>query len=88
MNILYLRKVLLYCTLINYALLLLWFFLLIEPHPWMYRFVPATVISPTDFDRLNFACMVLYKILVILFNLVPCIVLYLVRPASEQAKEH
>ena len=48
-------------------------------HDWPLRYVDRWIrISAEQFDILNAAGMTLYKVGIILFNLVPCIVLYLI----------
>lgn len=79
MNIAILRSVLLWSTIINFAFLFLWFLLIAVPHGWLYRLWGRWFrLSVEQFDALNFAGIVLYKILVVLFNLVPYIALVLV----------
>ena len=74
------RSVFLWCSVINYVLLLLWFGLATIGREWMYRLLGRWFPLPTEqFDALNLAGISLYKIGIILFNLVPCIALYLVR---------
>ena len=38
MNIEVVRRVLLWCTVINYGILLVWFFVFMLAHDWMYQF--------------------------------------------------
>lgn len=75
-----LRRLFLYCSVINYLLLILWFVILRLPHQWLYQMsgVPFGL-STSDFDRLNLTAMVVYKVAIILFNIVPCVSLYIVR---------
>ena len=73
------RSALLWCTVINYAVLLIWFLLCALPHAWLYRFWGRWFGLTTErFDTINFAGIVLYKLGIILFNLVPLVALYLV----------
>ncbi len=73
------RSFLLWCTVINYGVLLLWVVLLMLPHGWMYRPWGRWVrLSVEQFDAINFAGMVLYKTGIILFNLVPYVALLIV----------
>jgi hypothetical protein len=73
------RGALLWCALINYGLLLVWFLLLALPHQWLYRLWGRWFrLSTEQFDTVNFAGIVLYKVGVLLFNLVPYIALRLV----------
>ena len=73
------RKRLLYCTLINYALLILWYVIMMLPHEWIYKLSCGNLaVTAAEFDKINFIGIVVYKMAVILFNLVPCLVLYVV----------
>ncbi len=73
------RNFLLWCTVINYGVLLLWAVLLMLPHGWMYRLWGRWVrLSAEQFDAINFAGMVLYKTGIILFNLAPFVSLCIV----------
>lgn len=76
MSIELIRDVLLWCTLINYAVLLLWALLFINAHDWMYRFHGQWFRLPVEqFDALHYAGLALYKIGIFLFNLAPFIAL-------------
>ncbi|HYR91644.1 MAG TPA: hypothetical protein VE422_46760 [Terriglobia bacterium] len=80
MNIEQLRSALLYCTIMNFALLWLWGMLYILPHEWLYRWSGRVFrFSAERFDAINFAGIVLYKVGVLLFNLIPYLALYLVK---------
>jgi hypothetical protein len=73
------RNFLLWCTVINYGVLLLWVVLFMLPHGWMYRLWGRWVrLSVEQFDAINFAGMALYKTGIILFNLVPFVSLCIV----------
>ncbi len=81
------RRLLLYCTIINYVILLAWYLMLYLPHGWLYGTVSANIlVSHTDFDRINLLVMILYKIAIVMFNLVPCIVLYLIGDRKQAAE--
>jgi hypothetical protein len=68
--------VLLWCTLINFALLALWGLLMMLPHGWLHRLWGRWYrISPEQFDTVSFAGIVLYELLIFMFNLVPYIAL-------------
>ena len=72
------RNTLLWCTVINYALLLIWFMLYALPHAWLYRIWGRWFrLTVGQFDTLNFAGIVLYKLGILLLNLVPLGALYL-----------
>jgi hypothetical protein len=73
------RTFFLWCTVVNYGLLLLWAFLLMLPHAWMYwLWGKSCGLSAERFDEINFTGMVFFKMGVILFNLVPYVALRIV----------
>ncbi|MGH8731511.1 MAG: DUF6868 family protein [Burkholderiales bacterium] len=70
------RNFLLWCTVINYGVLLVWFLLLAFAHDWIQRIHGRWFRLPSDqFDALHYAGMGIFKIGIILFNLVPFVVL-------------
>lgn len=76
MSISILRSVLLWSTILNFASLLCWFLLIVLPHGWLYRLWGRWFrLSVEQFDALNFGGIVLYKILILIFNLVPYVAL-------------
>ena len=76
MNIATTRSVLLWCTLINYGVLALWGLSMLLPHDWLHRLVGRWYrISPEQFDTVTYAGILLYKILILVFNLIPYIAL-------------
>ena len=79
MTIVTARSALLWCTLINYALLLVWVVLMALPHAWLRRIWAKWFrLSDEQFDAINFAGIVFYKVLIILFNMVPYVALLIV----------
>jgi hypothetical protein len=79
MNIFVLRKALLWCAIINYGLLLWWWLYFMLAHHWMHRVAGSWFyLSASQFDAINFAGILAYKVAIILFNIVPCIALYIV----------
>jgi len=79
MTIQILREALLWCTLINYGVLIIWFLLLVLPHEWLYRLWRECFrLSNEQFDAVNFIGMALFKIGIMLFNLVPYVALRIV----------
>jgi hypothetical protein len=73
------REALLWCTLINYGVLIIWFLLLVLPHEWLYRLWRRWFRLPNEqFDALNFLSMAIFKIGIFLFNLAPYIALRIV----------
>lgn len=72
------RDFFLWCSVINYAVLLIWFLFFILAHDWMYRFHGRWfVITQERFDSLHYAAMAVFKIGVILFNLTPLVAISL-----------
>jgi len=77
MSIEHTRNVLLLCTLINYGILLVWFLVFVFAHDWMRRLHGRWFrLSEEQFDTLHYGGMSIYKIGILLFNLVPCVVLF------------
>jgi Family of unknown function (DUF6868) len=70
------RNTLLWCAVINYGFLLVWFLLLALPHAWLYRLWGRWFrLSAEQFDAIGYAGIVLYKMGILLFNLVPYVAL-------------
>jgi hypothetical protein len=66
------RDVLLWCTVLNYGILLLWFLVFSLAHDWMYRFHGRWFrVSPEQFDGIHYAGIAFYKVGIFLFNLIP-----------------
>ena len=79
MSIELLRDALLWCTVINYGVLLVWFLFFILAHGWMHRFHSIWFhLSVEQFDAIHYAGMTVFKLGIILFNLVPYIALRIV----------
>jgi Family of unknown function (DUF6868) len=73
------RSFFLWCTVINYGILLLWFLVFAIARDWMRRFHGRWFrLSEEQFDALHYVGMSIYKIGILLFNLVPFIVLWIV----------
>ena len=78
MSIELVRDALLWCAVINYGLLLCWFLLFTAAHEWMHRLHGQWFRLPVEqFDGIHYAGMAIYKIGIILFNLVPYIALHI-----------
>jgi hypothetical protein len=72
------RNFLLWCTVINYGVLLLWFLVFVFAHDWIHRIHGRWFhMSHEQLDTLHYAGMSVFKIGILLFNLVPFVVLYL-----------
>jgi hypothetical protein len=70
------RSFLLWCTVINYAVLLVWFLFFVFAHDSIQRIHGRWFrLSSEQFDALHYAGMAIYKIGILLFNLVPWVVL-------------
>ena len=83
MNIEIVRKALLWCAVINYGILLVWFLFFMLAHDWMYQLHGRWFhLSLDQFDMLHYAGMSVYKLGIILLNLVPWIALHFLRGTS------
>lgn len=73
------REFLLWCAVINIALLLWWLLLFSLAHDWLYRFYGKWFrLSVERFDYSHYLGMALFKLGIFLFNLVPYLALLLV----------
>jgi hypothetical protein len=73
------RNTLLWCTAINVAVLVVWSLLWVLPHQWIYRLTSRRFrLTPEQFDAISFAGIVVYKLGILFFNLVPYIALRIV----------
>ncbi|AGA24485.1 DUF6868 family protein [Singulisphaera acidiphila] len=74
------REFLLWCTVINFGLLVVWFLASTLARGGLLRLWSHWFHLPAEtFDTVNVGGMALYKMAVLFFNLVPLIALYLVR---------
>jgi hypothetical protein len=72
MTIEFTRSLLLSCTVINYAILLVWFLVFVFAHDLMQRILGRWFhLSREQFDAIHYAGMAIYKVGILLFNLVP-----------------
>ena len=79
MSIDVLRNFFLWCAAINYSVLMVWIVLLMSPHDWLYRLWGKWFhLTDQQFDVINFGGIALYKLGILLFNLVPYIALRIV----------
>jgi hypothetical protein len=70
------RNFLLWCTVINYGILLVWFLVFVFAHDSIQRIHTRWFrVSRDQFDALHYAGMSVFKIGIILLNLVPFVVL-------------
>jgi hypothetical protein len=73
------RHFFLWCTVIDYGILLVWFLFFALAHDGIQRLHGRWFhLSGDQFDALHYAGMAIFKIGIILFNLVPFIVLCIV----------
>jgi hypothetical protein len=77
------RTFLVWCTVINYAVLIVWFLAFVLAGNWLFgmhgRFFRLT---REHFDALHYGGMAVYKIGILLFNVVPLVALALSAKAS------
>ena len=79
MSLAMVREALLWCAVINYSILLVWWLFFLLAHDWMYRLHGRWFhLSVEQFDALHYGGMTVFKIGILLFNLVPSIALRLV----------
>ena len=73
------RAVLAWCTVINLGLFIWWFLFFALAHDWMYRLHGRGFkITVEKFDSLHYAGMALFKMAILLFNLVPYLAMRIV----------
>ena len=73
------RSMLAWCSVINIGLLLLWYLFFLLAHDWMYRIHSKWFTIPVDrFDGIHYGGLGLFKIGILLFNLVPYLALRIV----------
>jgi hypothetical protein len=74
------RDALLWCTVINYSVLVVWCLFFVLPHARLNRIWGRWFrLTAEQFDTINFAGIALYKLGILLFNLVPYVALRIVR---------
>ena len=70
------RNALVWCAVVNYVLLVVWFLLFVFPHDWLYRLWRTWFRLPArQFDAINYFGIALYKLGILMFNIVPYLVL-------------
>lgn len=73
------RQFLLWCTVIDYGVLLVWFLAFVLAHDWMHQLHGTWFrLSREQFDALHYAGMSFFKVGILLFNLVPFVALSIV----------
>jgi hypothetical protein len=79
MNVEVAQSFFMWCAIINYSILILWCILFVFAHAWMERLNDAVLRRKIEhFDTIQYSGIALYKIGIILFNIVPWIALTLV----------
>jgi hypothetical protein len=74
-----LKTFLIWSTAINYGVVLLWFGVFVLAHDWMHRMHSRWFrLSADTFDALHYLGISIYKIGILLLNLVPLIVLSII----------
>jgi len=71
------KDILVWCVVINYAILIVWFGVFVVAHEWMYKLHGRWFNVPVGtFDAIHYAGMAAYKIGILLFFLVPLLALH------------
>ena len=79
MNIEFMREFLLWCTVINFGILMVWWLFFAVARDWVQGIHGKWFrLSDERFDAAHYTGMAIFKIGIMLFNLVPLIVLYIV----------
>jgi Family of unknown function (DUF6868) len=77
------RDVLLWCLIVNYGVLLLWFLVFLFARSWMFKLHTRWFhLSGQGFDGIHYGGMAVYKIGILLLNLVPYVALCIARSGS------
>lgn len=79
MNHFPLSDFLLWCTILNYLVLVLWFMAFRLAHEWLFKLHGRWFhLTTAQFDVLHYAGMAVYKVGILLLNLVPLIALNII----------
>ena len=79
MTIEMIRATLGWCSIINMGLLLWWFFAITVLHDWVYKIHSKWFkVSPETFDAIHYSGIAFFKIVVLVFNIVPYFALRIV----------
>jgi hypothetical protein len=79
MTIQMMKDVLLWCVGLNYVILFIWFGVFVFAHDWMYEMHSRwSRLSVETFDTVHYTGMAVYKVGIILLNLMPLVALYMV----------
>jgi hypothetical protein len=77
MSIELVRRVLLWSSVINYGVLVLWALLFLSARGWMHRIGRWYRLSDEHMDLIQIAGMTFFKLIIIVFNIVPYIALWI-----------
>jgi len=73
------RDTFLWCTLINWGMLLWWYLFLIFAHGWVYKMHSKFIkITEEEFNVIHYKGMLYFKVLIFVFNLAPYVALLIV----------
>lgn len=79
MNIEILRNFFMWCTIINFGILMVWWLSFLLIHDWMQRLHGRWFHFPKEhFDAIHYAGMAFFKLAIFIFNLVPFIALCII----------
>jgi len=68
-----------WCTLINYSVLLIWFFVFSLGHDWLHLMHGKWFdLTEQQFDLINYCGMGLFKLCILVFNLAPYVALRII----------
>lgn len=74
------QTVLLWCLILNYGFVTVWFLAFMLAHEWMYRMHSRWFkLTREQFDAIHYAGLAIYKVGILLFNLVPYVALQIAR---------
>ncbi len=80
MTIEFLRQFLIWSLIVNYAVLFIWFFVIVFAKSWMRNLHGRWFsLSETTFDTVHYAAMAVYKVGILLFNLTPLVALWVLQ---------
>ena len=75
----FVKDFLLWCLIVNYGILLAWFLVFRLAHDWLFKLHGRWFrLSEEYFDVIHYGGMAVYKIGVLLFNLVPYVALLII----------
>ena len=80
MSVDFLSDLLLWSTIINFGILLWWFFIFIAAHDMIYRLhYRMFKISADSFDLIHYTGIIAYKLFILFFNLIPWIAIQIIQ---------